>query len=545
MEKRVIILFMILLGVNLILGFNDNVNYFEGDFPGDRHAVNPPVHQYLSYQGFLRLEGVDEIYEEFSEYIGSERECVDNYCGDFSEGFSVTEGSFEEDRLGRYLNHFWNPDEGNDVGLCLAIPGFCYDSAYERGIEMWNKAIYSYVYENNKTKAYYYLGRAVHLLEDMSVPAHVHLDAHWGPYGDDSYEEYISYSYDMFDLGNDIFISDNLSDIFYNMAEISDDFDSDDVCGEVDNCSRQYGCDYFGHCDIGLWDCNQIGRILIPAVVEHVTGFYRLFWLETHSNYVSCSSGNCCDENLKIAKKDCLMNNCRKDSDCPSGGYMEIIECYNGNVVLKKGWEDYHCFRRQCFNLGDFEREIIQECEFNCENGKCVDWEIDLKIEGPLEEVYDNRVLIELGIDKKVDSIEMIDNGVRKLLCRNCESYKRFRRFVEGGHRVVFQVLNNGKVLAGESVEFFVDTRKPFVYKTWAEDSGRFGIYLIEENIKDIFLNYDSSKVEVENCFDMRRLTKCEVEVDLSDYSKEFEYWFEIEDVAGNKVEGRRKTLKL
>ncbi len=308
----VIVILVIFLVVRPVLSFNDKWNYEKESDIGDLHAIEPPVHQYLCYQAYLRLN--EDMKSKFEKYIGSEDKCVSNECGDNSIGETITEGSYEEDRMGIYLRHFWDPD--NNRGLCLPAPGFCYQNAYERAIDLWEMAIYNYINKSDYKKAYYYLGSVAHILEDMSVPAHVHLDPHGGPFGYDSYEDYIAIHYRDYDISDidGITINNSPYGLFYSMAEITDDFDSDDVCGEVDGCSRIWRCNQLGFCDIDAGNCSEIGEILMPATIGHIVGLYRLFWITVNENIESCGmdgdkigeDNDCCDKNLKIVDRTCL-----------------------------------------------------------------------------------------------------------------------------------------------------------------------------------------------------------------------------------------------
>jgi hypothetical protein len=120
-------------------------------------------------------------------------------CKEFYDGDDLIVGSSEEDAdviearnifvpVPSYLEHFWNPDLGLDVGVSgiltkkyLCSPTtecFTFAGSYQRAESWWNQALA--VYPTDKRKAYYYLGRAAHLLSDLTVPAHVHGDAHPG-----------------------------------------------------------------------------------------------------------------------------------------------------------------------------------------------------------------------------------------------------------------------------------------------------------------------------------------------------------------------------
>ncbi|MEK9183196.1 MAG: lamin tail domain-containing protein, partial [Patescibacteria group bacterium] len=98
----------------------------------------------------------------------------------------LMQGAIEEDTPFRWMNHFFDPI--HNVGLKSS-----YDTAkiwagnaanqasYAKGDQTWQRAIY-YWQTGNKEKALIALGHILHLLEDMTVPAHTRDDAH--PEGD-------------------------------------------------------------------------------------------------------------------------------------------------------------------------------------------------------------------------------------------------------------------------------------------------------------------------------------------------------------------------
>jgi len=233
MKKGVLLVFMIFLVFPVVLAFNEILYYDDGDYHAD-YAVNPPVHQYLSYQSYLLLD--EEVKAEFENYIGSEVECIENSCGDVSIGSTITEGAYEEDLVGRWMEHFLDPDTGDGLAG--------WDSADEKARELYNFSIVNYFNESTRNLSFYYLGRTAHILEDMGVPAHANLDIHSGIGlcdGDD-YENYISGNY----LEIDTRLSEivpieptTISTLIYSLAEFSDNFDSDDVDGEVDRGRRR------------------------------------------------------------------------------------------------------------------------------------------------------------------------------------------------------------------------------------------------------------------------------------------------------------------
>ena len=206
----------------------------------------------------------------------------------YSESYAAILGAKEEDSEDELqaVNHFWDPDGGPEGG----IPWFGSENAYQRARRYWGEATVAYAGGQTNT-AFYKLGRISHLLADMSVPAHTHNDQHLIQ---ESYENYMAeydddyddrYNYHLWTHAVLAPISGaSLYDIFYSMAESSDNFDSNDADGE-------YSSHYEGHNDAwetqaGLWgwydvsyaECRNHGDVLMPEVMQRLAGLYLLFW---------------------------------------------------------------------------------------------------------------------------------------------------------------------------------------------------------------------------------------------------------------------------
>lgn len=244
----------------------------------------PFVHSWAAYQAFNLLP-TSSLKTEMNNYLwggatpdqlfGLDRIWPSSYAvpdtwspTETKTGSSLFEGTWEEDEddysitglsgADSALRHFWDPDSGYNFGLDTWVEFGRNNSALFQAQDWWDQAITAY--PNNQGLAYYYLGRIVHLLGDMAVPEHVHLDQHPGDavdifasiatdYDDYSnYEEYtkiyyrkniasgaikdinllplsvpLSYAPESFDPG--------LVKLFYNMAQYTQHFDSSDVNG--------------------------------------------------------------------------------------------------------------------------------------------------------------------------------------------------------------------------------------------------------------------------------------------------------------------------
>lgn len=101
----------------------------------------------------------------------------------------LKQGSIEEDKAPRWMNHFYNPARNEGLWSFSSAKDWSQSPNLQKiyfkslGDQSWQKAIDSYT-SGDKKEAFIALGHVLHLLEDMTVPAHSRLDAH------PSYQEY-------------------------------------------------------------------------------------------------------------------------------------------------------------------------------------------------------------------------------------------------------------------------------------------------------------------------------------------------------------------
>lgn len=97
----------------------------------------------------------------------------------------IIQGAVEEDAIGRYLNHFYDPRTGSGLSDFLSAKDWSVNSVeqsvYLKGNQTWQNAVSAYV-DGDQEKAFVSLGHILHLVEDMAVPAHTRNDPH--PEGD-------------------------------------------------------------------------------------------------------------------------------------------------------------------------------------------------------------------------------------------------------------------------------------------------------------------------------------------------------------------------
>ena len=192
MKRCMLFLLLVIILFNLALASGDVESL---------HKVNPPVHQWIAYQAgeiwsTNEIEGyLSTNYESCDPINGNKNDIIEGTCEEDDEytGCSLLNPSRccsnDNCEYGSYFKHFWDPDapNGGNYNKGLDFPSQ-YDSSYTIAQFYWSNYVIPY-YDSNKSKSYYYLGRVVHLLEDATVPAHVHLDQH--ATNDDSYEDFM------------------------------------------------------------------------------------------------------------------------------------------------------------------------------------------------------------------------------------------------------------------------------------------------------------------------------------------------------------------
>jgi len=248
------------------------------------------VHPYIAEQAFLLWprDANHEIYK----YLGlGYRDTTkgDQACSNARDGSKITEGTKEEDDFNPltdrcnsdlfqygYSHHFMDPDLPDDNNG-LDYPGGDDPGAYWYANVYWEMAVSYYPDINTRGLAYWYLGRIVHLLGDLSVPAHVHLDPHIPIIDPDSYEKYMEDNYTKWgyagatkiDKISPIPLDWTLRDLFYNLDEKTQSFPSNDYP--------------FQNYIFSANELRTIGNTLMPLAIQYTSALYKLFWVETHS----------------------------------------------------------------------------------------------------------------------------------------------------------------------------------------------------------------------------------------------------------------------
>lgn len=190
-----------------------NDNRFNFTYGGkESHSQSGPKESRCSQAG-------DQRAVPYADYTAAQWQDEDDNGAETAGtgGNDIIEGTHEEDQYDPLRNvyvtrslsacsffnrHFWEPDDYDsgsfNTGLgqlpgCPPLPADAQGSAVNKANRYWATAKNEY-FLGNKDLAYYYLGRVVHLLEDLSSTPHTHNDPHpdlWGLFNDDEYEEYM------------------------------------------------------------------------------------------------------------------------------------------------------------------------------------------------------------------------------------------------------------------------------------------------------------------------------------------------------------------
>ena len=247
-----------------------------------------------AYRLYASLYGGGELAQFIGSYTPSGPESYDKD--------NVIAGAYEEDVPYRnpwneqfpQFRHFWDCRKnagwsGHDTAANRAqkymTGGYGFDGAYDAG---WagggddtgakGLGVLGLYAAGNKDKAYWYLGHAAHLLEDVTVPAHALLWPH--PFGQDAYESYMtSHRSNWMKKRPAGAIPDSVSlhALFYANADAADDFDAgtgpgaSGVDGKRDRGARRAA----GFTQAAL---KQEGDVLWPQAVRSVAALFVHFY---------------------------------------------------------------------------------------------------------------------------------------------------------------------------------------------------------------------------------------------------------------------------
>jgi hypothetical protein len=146
------------------------------DLPVAEQDPLNPARQRLYWGTDFDPAGMNKAIAEgrpLSEYL------VKDQFDDYTRNNNVIDGVVYEDRPAtKVINHFYQANSGNP--LTLSVLGALGENSETRAMRFFNQSISKmYEYTNkSKQEAFFLFGQALHHLEDMTSPAHVHNDAH-------------------------------------------------------------------------------------------------------------------------------------------------------------------------------------------------------------------------------------------------------------------------------------------------------------------------------------------------------------------------------
>jgi subtilisin family serine protease len=161
------------------------------------------THRWITYRAveFLKDKVDLQIYTELSQYIDELKDGAEHEDCTFYNAYDIY-GCYkpicerERDVSLRYLRHFYRPIDkaAYDDGYANA-----YEWGYDNSVNSydWNDAIKQYK-NGLKEEAYFSLGHVLHLIEDVSLPEHTHLEFHgtgicdFNPINQKGYEKYVA-----------------------------------------------------------------------------------------------------------------------------------------------------------------------------------------------------------------------------------------------------------------------------------------------------------------------------------------------------------------
>ena len=242
------------------------------------------------------------------------------------------------------------------------------------------------------------------------------------------------------------------------------------------------------------------------------------------------------------------------DEDCPSGRNQECVFDLRSNFsnVEDKIIEFYFEVR----NYLHYDRSAVNTIHIDTMVPK-------LKVYSPENKTYDSqRVPFNISLSEEVKELSYINWNDRtprwKRLCSNCKEYgsDRLRTLSLGGgwNNITIRVIDKAGNKDEEHIRLFIDSKNPIISRTEPRQGfadGKFLVEFREDNPTNLTLFYGNSMKSKElniseNCSEENGIYSCNVWVNLSEFDGgEIEYWFSLEDIAGNKDESRHEELKV
>ena len=176
---------------------------------------------------------------------------------------------------------------------------------------------------------------------------------------------------------------------------------------------------------------------------------------------------------------------------------------------------------------------------------------LNVTVYSPTNKIYnDTRLLINISLSKEANEIQYKTDEKFKRLCKDCQNYTKKKTFNEGNNTITIRVIDEFNNYNERTINSFIDSKEPKIKKVDPKKGFSNGTFLIkykEENLKQITLFYNNTIITKTDCPSSNKSDKeqeCLFPINLSSYeNQEVSYYFQIEDIAGNKDASKNYTI--
>src|SRR3989338_765294 len=255
------------------------------------YAYTENVHEHITREALALLQSQSQYYSTY-ESLWSHLDNGSRSNNDPGAGNDIIDGVWGEDRSydynnGRFYNHFYRATDGARLSGAYALTTNTHvDALTWSGIVAANSTnsydyqdALRYYRERNFNKAFFALGHVVHLIQDMSVPAHVHDDKHgvenvahtgngYEQWCTNNYNALATYAKSATRLG--VYKTGSIQDYLRNMATTG--YNANSYYGKLTNYDNNYS-------DNSQWDeivvsSGSLNEQFAVYFIDHATNNY-------------------------------------------------------------------------------------------------------------------------------------------------------------------------------------------------------------------------------------------------------------------------------
>jgi hypothetical protein len=254
---------------------------------------NPVAHMFITLKAY-EMYAARYDSTELAQYLGTSTGSKPGSDNDDT----IIGGSYYEDSANRNpwnetipeLRHFWDRRQGPTAGLWgydssvnraqkYMTGGYGLDGTFDEGWTgsgVQGEGVYGLYKKGDKARAFWYLGHAAHLLEDLTVPAHALLFPH--PFSGDAYESYMKVHHaEWADVpAGPIESFDTLFDLFDRTGDVTNDFDAGRSASSGHDGKKDLGARRAR----GFPDADLVaeGDVLMPLAYRRVAALFLQFY---------------------------------------------------------------------------------------------------------------------------------------------------------------------------------------------------------------------------------------------------------------------------